>query len=150
VAESEGYREGARVLIVDDDPVFLKLATRCVELAFFQCPVRIEAASSSEAAIVSAASAMPDLLVLDYSMPGEDGVTTLSRLRAMPGGDRPRVVVVSASVSTVEQWRFKALGVADFVSKPVRFQTLVELIADVAARAGWQHALIAPPRRAPA
>ncbi|MGD0527508.1 MAG: serine/threonine-protein kinase [Polyangiaceae bacterium] len=147
VAQSDGYREGARVLIVDDDEVFLKLATRCAELAFYQCPVRIEAAASSQAAIRSAAHQMPDLMILDYSMPGEDGVAALSRLRGMPGGDTPRVVVVSASVSTVEQWRFKALGVTDFVSKPVKFQSLVALIADIAARAGWQHALIAPPGR---
>jgi CheY-like chemotaxis protein len=146
VAQTVGYQEGARVLIVDDDDVFRRLASRCAELAFYQCPVRIEGAASSDAAISCARRAMPDLLVLDYSMPGEDGVTTLTRLRALPGGDTARVVVVSASVSSVEQWRFRALGVTDFVAKPVRFHSLVELIADVAARAGWQNALIAPHR----
>lgn len=148
VTETDGYPEGARVLIVDDDEVFRRLATRCAELAFFQCPVRIEAAASSEAAITCATNAMPDLVVLDYSMPGEDGVTTLTRLRRLPGGDRARVIVASASVAGVERWRFEGLGVTDFLSKPVRFQAFIELIADIAARAGWQNALMARPPRA--
>ena len=141
--------EGARVLIVDDDPVFLMLATRCISLAFSQAPVRIEVVPSAEAAIASATRVMPDLVVLDYCMPREDGVGALTRLRGLPGGDRPRVLVVSATVPSLGKWHFEALGVKDFVAKPVRPQAFIALIADIATRAGWQNALMNAPHRDP-
>jgi CheY-like chemotaxis protein len=141
--------EGARVLIVDDDPVFLMLATRCISLAFSQAPVRIDVVPSAEAAIASAKRVMPDLVVLDYCMPREDGVGALTRLRGLPGGDRPRVVVVSATVPTIGKWHFEALGVKDFIAKPVRPQAFIALVADIATRAGWQNALMNAPRREP-
>ena len=141
--------EGARVLIVDDDPVFLVLAKRCITLAFSHAPVRVDVVASAEAAIASAKRVMPDLVVLDYCMPREDGVGALTRLRGLPGGDRPRVVVVSATVPGVGTWYFEALGVTDFVSKPVRPQAFIALIADIATRAGWQSALMNTPRGSP-
>jgi serine/threonine-protein kinase len=142
--------EGARVLIVDDDPVFLMLATRCISLAFSQAPVRIDVVASSAAAIAAARRTMPDLVILDYCMPREDGVGALTRLRGLPGGDRPRVVVVSATVPSIGKWHFEALGVKDFVAKPVRPQAFIALVADIAARAGWQSSRMNAPRQAAA
>jgi len=137
------------VLIVDDDPVFLVLARRCITLAFSQAPVRVDVVASADAAIASAKRVMPDLVVLDYCMPREDGVGALTRLRGLAGGDRPRVVVVSATVPSLGKWHFEALGVTDFVSKPVRPQAFIALIADIATRAGWQSARLNAPRGDP-
>jgi CheY-like chemotaxis protein len=87
---------------------------------------------------------LPDLVLLDYTMPELDGIETLSRLRAMPGGSRVRVVVFSTDAGLrVSRWRFSILGVKDFVEKPVDLPALVSIIGNIADRSGWrdEHAL---------
>jgi serine/threonine-protein kinase len=127
-----------RVLVVDDDPDFRKFATRAVQLAFFRQNVRVTAAASGSAALALVEQRSPDLVVLDFDMPGLDGADTLSRIRAMPMGGRARVVVVSGRVGPADRWRFSLLGVNDFVAKPTDLRALVETIGGVAERAGWR------------
>ena len=127
-----------RVLVVDDDPSFLKFATRAVQLAFYGMPLRITAIDSGAAALARAAREPPDLVLLDFDMPGLDGLDTLSRLRALPHGARARVVVLSGKVGDEDRWRFSVLGVNDFVSKPIDLEHLVESITALTVRAGWR------------
>lgn len=129
-----------RVLVVDDDPDFRKFATRAVTLAFYRQNVRVAAAASGAAALALTEQAPVDLVVLDFDMPGLDGADTLSRLRAMPGGLRARVVVVSGRVRPADRWRFSLLGVNDFVAKPTELKALVETIGAIAERSGWREA----------
>ncbi len=76
-------------------------------------------------------------MLLDYDMPFLDGIDTLSRLRALPGGERMRVIVLSSAAGLlVSRWRFSILGVKDFILKPVGLTALVEAIASVGERAG--------------
>lgn len=122
----------ARVLVIDDDPIFCRLSGRAAELAFYDMPVRVETADSGDEALAKAALAMPDLVLLDCNMPGLSGVETLSRLRASPSGHHPRVVVVSASVGAVERWQFSVLGVRDFLDKSGGLPLLVDFVTRVA------------------
>jgi putative two-component system response regulator len=62
---------------------------------------------------------LPDLVVLDYMMPGLNGHEVLSALRDLPGGRGvPVVMITGAGDSTVRQ-RALELGATDFLSKPV-------------------------------
>jgi serine/threonine-protein kinase len=124
-----------KVLVVDDDPLFRRLARRAVQLGFAQRQAEITAVGSGAEALEHAATA-PDLLLLDYDMPGLDGLETLSALRARPGGHRTRVVVVSGRVGAVERWRFSVMGVEDFVAKPLDLRMLVDRIGNVVGRIG--------------
>jgi serine/threonine-protein kinase len=126
------------VLVVDDSPVFRKFAGKATQLALFRhrksLRVLVDVAGSGSEAVARAELQPPDLLLLDFDMPGLDGVDTLSRLRALPGGDRARVVVLSGRVAAEIRWRFTVLGVSDFVSKPIDFQQLVDRIEGIARR----------------
>jgi serine/threonine-protein kinase len=82
-------RENARpfhALVVDDSPVFRKFTVQATQLALFRHDkdrlVVVEGAGSGQEAIERAAAQVPDLVLLDFDMPGLDGVDTLSRLRA--------------------------------------------------------------------
>src|SRR3989344_3141739 len=75
-------------LIVDDSRIIRKVARRIVEGLKFDVD---EAADGSEA-LAFCAGVMPDVILLDWSMPVMDGLTFLRRLRALPGGDRPKVL----------------------------------------------------------
>jgi eukaryotic-like serine/threonine-protein kinase len=126
-----------RVLTVDDDPAFRRFAAKAVNLAMSGAPLSSTTASSGGEAIAFARENQFDLVLLDLDMPELDGIETLSLLRALPGGEQARVVVLSGSVGAQERWRFSILGVRDFVPKPVDFPRLVEKLTAIVERAGW-------------
>jgi serine/threonine-protein kinase len=125
-----------RALVVDDNPIFRRFTVQATQLALFRhdkdLRVIVEGAGSGQEAIARAAATPPDLVLLDFDMPGLDGVDTLSHLRALPGGGRARVVVVSGRVGPADRWRFAVLGVSHFVSKPIDFRQLVDRIVAIA------------------
>jgi serine/threonine-protein kinase len=116
-----------RVLVVDDEPMFCRIASTAARLALPGGAEVIEA-NSGIRALTSCVAHPPDLVVLDYDMPGPDGIDTLSELRALPGAAHAVVLVVSANVGEAERWRFDALGVRDFLAKPVAFTELVDTL----------------------
>jgi serine/threonine-protein kinase len=126
------------VLVVDDSPVFRKFTVQATEIAFYRRHknrvVAVRGAGSGKEAIELASQQPPDLVILDFDMPGLDGIGTLSRLRELPGGHGARVVVLSGRVSAEHRWRFSVLGVGDFVKKPIDFRHLVDRLEAIARR----------------
>jgi serine/threonine-protein kinase len=128
---------GVRALVVDDDASFRVFAKRALQIGFAGALVSVEEASSGEAALEIARRELPDLLVLDFDMPGLNGLETLSHLRALPAGSRTRVLVVSGDIERVGRWEFDILGVVDFVAKPVALRELARVVGAMAnANAG--------------
>jgi serine/threonine-protein kinase len=127
-------RPALRVLVVDDDPIFCKVAARAAQLALPDHKVEVTETSSGVKALAACVRAPPHLVVLDYDMPGPNGIDTLSELRALPGAAQATVLVVSASVGAMERWRFSVLGVKDFLAKPVTLRDLVDTIARLTQR----------------
>ncbi len=126
-------RSKLTLLVVDDDPFFLKTAEAAATLALSDRPFEVIKVSSGIRALTTCLAHPPDLVMLDYDMPGANGIDTLSELRAIPGAAQATVLVVSASVGEVERWRFSVLGVRDFLAKPVEFGELVEAIRRLAS-----------------
>lgn len=142
-AEREEPRQGRppcrprRVLVVDDDPAFRKYAGRAVEMALCDLPVQIKLVRSGSHALLDAREKTPDLLILDWDMPGLNGVETLSRLRESARASGVRVLVVSGHLPRGERWRFEVLGVQDFLEKPVEFASFLEVVSGIAERERW-------------
>ena len=117
--------EDVRVLVVDDDDAGRKFLARLLDDSGFS--VR-EACSGSEALGIFE-QWTPNVVLLDMKMPGLDGEETAGRIRALLGGDRARIVIVSASVPGIlgEESRY---SFADgFVSKPVRIEEIFAQLA---------------------
>jgi serine/threonine-protein kinase len=137
--------EGAtRILVVDDDPVFRRIAGRAAQLAFHGAPVVVDTASSGAEALQKAAIQAPDLLLLDFTMPGLDGIATLSKLRALSLAARVRVIVVSGTVGDIERWQFSVLGVREFFAKLDGLGPLVALIEKVVEDMGLRETITKP------
>ena len=117
---------GRRVLAVDDNRVNLQVAERL--LAHFGC--RVDTAESGEQALALAAAHAYDLILMDCQMPGLDGYQTTARLRAA-GGENAHVPIVGWSARTRrgERDTCLAIGMDDFMPKPVRLQALGALLA---------------------
>ncbi len=100
-----------RLLYIDDDETLGRLVTRQLGRRGFA----VTSAASGPAGAALAASERFDLIAIDHYMPGQDGLTTLEQLRALP--DPPPVVYVTGSdESRIAVAALKA-GAADYVVK---------------------------------
>jgi CheY-like chemotaxis protein len=129
--------DAIRVLVVDDDPVFSRLAARAARIAFVDVQVAVSRAKSGLAAVDNARRWLPQLVLLDYRLPEMDGADVLSRLRSLQGGQGVAVIVISGEVGDDTRWRFSVLGVRHFLPKPVEFTDLVATIVQLGRKRGW-------------
>lgn len=88
-------------------------------------------------------------MLLDFNLPGTDGLTFLSQFRQHPAHAQLPVVVFTASVNPRDRAGFLAAGADAFYVKTVRFEQCLETLAEIFAR--WLPApmsdLMAPPAR---
>lgn len=101
-------------LVVDDSRVIRKVSRRILEDLGFEVA---EAADGVEA-MAWCTAVMPDAILLDWRMPAMDGLEFVKKLRAEPGGDRPKVLFCSVE-NEIESIR-DALdaGADEYIMKP--------------------------------
>jgi signal transduction histidine kinase/ActR/RegA family two-component response regulator len=68
----------------------------------------------------------PDLIWMDWRMPVMDGVDATRRIRQLPGGDKVRIVAVTASAFTEQEQNLRDAGIDDYVRKPYRFNEIYD------------------------
>jgi DNA-binding response OmpR family regulator len=107
-----------RVLVVDDDADIRGLVRELLERAGHDV---LEAADGSEGLRMFYAQ-QPDLVILDVSMPGLDGLETLKRIREL--SDLP-VMMLTARAQELEKVRGLQAGADDYVTKPFGRQELL-------------------------
>ena len=105
------------VLIVDDDPYILRLASH----ALTSRGLRASCVRSGEDALafVAGRAQLPDLVLLDILMPGMDGFETLARLREDPRGRQVPVIFLTADEDVGSETRALEAGAMDFIKKPI-------------------------------
>lgn len=105
--------ECIRILVVDDSPVFLATMTSYLRLST-DAEV-IGCAGGAGEAIALAGSHSPHLVLMDFSMPGMNGIECARRMRAR--GFRRPIVIVTAHEYAVQAAEAAAAGVDAIVSK---------------------------------
>ena len=112
---------GRRVLVVDD------IATnRLVAMTYLRIMGAVPfEAESGQSALIRIAADPPDVVLLDMLMPEMDGVTTLQRIRALPGlaGKLP-VIAMTADATEERRRHFMAAGLDGYVIKPLSPEVL--------------------------
>jgi two-component system chemotaxis response regulator CheY len=101
-------------LVVDDSPVVRKVAMRILE----NLKVIPSEAENGQQALDLCQKVMPDIIVLDYHMPGMGTVEFLSTLRAMANGRNAVVIYCTTENDTADISRTIAAGADDFLIKP--------------------------------
>ncbi len=107
------------VLIVDDNAVNLAVFERLVERVSGS---RSQSFTEALSALDRCASQTPDLVVVDYMMPGMDGIEFIQRLRGLAGCDEVPVIMVTADHDRDVRQRALEVGATDFLTKPVDHQ----------------------------
>ncbi len=118
---------GPRVLVVDDHPLTREALAALLEQDDFAV---VGQASDGAEAIEAARRLTPDLVLLDLSMPGLDGLTALPRLRAAAPGCE--VVVLTASGTEENLLGAIMGGAAGYLLKSEPPERIVEFLRGVA------------------
>ncbi len=111
---------GATILVIDDNPVNLKLASE-VLLADGHEVIRAE---DAEQALSLLETHMPDLVLTDIALPRMDGLELTRRLKADPRYRHLPVVALTASAMKGDQARVLAAGCDAYIAKPIDTRTL--------------------------
>lgn len=121
-----------RVLVVDDDPSVLACYQRLLNRAGYTTMTE----SDPRALLGSGDSRDADLIVLDYKMPGMDGLSLLAELRHREC--QARCILISAYVNDDVRAQARRLGVDHVLDKPVDIDRLRSVIGQLLPVSG-QH-----------
>jgi CheY-like chemotaxis protein len=122
--------DGLSVLIVDDDPAPLELYREILTLA----GARVRVATSARAGFLLVQQEIPDVLVSDIMMPGEDGYWLINALRELPadqGGCVPALAVTGDPRNHTGE-RAREAGYDSHLSKPVQISEFAATVARLA------------------
>jgi len=150
-----GYAgERQRVLVVDNEEIDRTLLARRLEALGFE----VLQASSGHAALAllqemrgsaNGADASLDAILMDLAMPGIDGWETIRTLRRQQLSTAP-VAIVSANAFDKGLDNDVGIGTADFITKPVRFDELLDWLGSRLKLQWLANAPAAPPAPTPA
>jgi DNA-binding response OmpR family regulator len=120
-----------RVLVADDEDDIRALV--CLAVAKAGCTVTSSVADGSTA-LATARAELPDLAVLDVSMPGATGLEVCTALRADPDTAGIRILLLSAGASLDDVARGLAAGADAYLAKPFGVADLVHQVRTLTAR----------------
>jgi PAS domain S-box-containing protein len=121
---------GIAVLVVDDNPVNLRLAQRHLQLAGFA----VETATGGMQTLETVRARRFDVVLLDVQMPEMDGFATARALRAEHPEDCPALLAVTAQAMPGDRERCLEAGMDGYLAKPVEFDVLAAEVVRLAMR----------------
>ena len=136
---------GKSVLVVDDEETCRELLAGLLEPLGFKVTKAADAADG----LVQLARQRPDLLLLDWRMPGMDGIEVMRHIRRDTALAQPRIVMLTASSLADDRRAALEAGADDFLRKPIEPATLVEVLAQQLDLASGDTRVLAAPTQAP-
>lgn len=116
-----------RVLVIDDEEPIQQVIQACLEdLGDWE----VLTATSGKDGLAIAQSVLPDGILLDISMPDQDGFTTFEKLQQNPTTRVIPVALLTARIQPEDRIRFAELGIAGIIVKPFDPLTLIDEVAN--------------------
>jgi DNA-binding response OmpR family regulator len=109
------------ILIVDDEPVSLKLLVSFLERQGFATSV----ATGGEEAMAVIAQKLPDIILLDIMMPMMDGFEVCAALKENPATADIPVIFVTALTTLDDKVKGFSVGGVDYVTKPFQHEEVL-------------------------
>jgi len=120
----------ARVLIIEDHPANMKLATFLLKNAGHE----VLAAVDAETGLTMARSEQPDLILMDIQLPGMDGLAATSILKKDPGTAVIPIIALTAMAMKEDRGKTFDAGCDAYITKPLRYKDLYEAIVRLLSR----------------
>lgn len=112
------------ILVAEDERNLVEALSFLMQRAGYE----VHVARDGPATVEMAGRLSPDLVLLDIMLPGFDGFEVIEALRRVPGGKRPRIVMLTAKGHEKDRRKALELGVDDYVTKPFSNRDVVERV----------------------
>ncbi|MGO1460883.1 MAG: phosphate regulon transcriptional regulator PhoB [Marinobacter sp.] len=122
---------GKTVLIVDDEPAIREMIAVALEMANYEC---LEAADAREAH-ATIIDKQPDIILLDWMLPGTSGIELARRLKKEDTTADIPIIMLTAKVEEDNKIRGLEVGADDYITKPFSPRELVARLKAVLRRA---------------
>ena len=120
----------ARIMIIEDEEPLTLLLRYNLESEGYE----VETAGRGDEAEIKLKESPPDLLVLDWMLPGMSGIELCRRLRARPDTERLPIIMLTARGEEEDRVRGLETGADDYVTKPFSPRELVARVGAVLRR----------------
>lgn len=119
-------KPGGQILLVDDDPLIRSLGRELLERLGYG----VETAEKGEEVLEKFQQGRSaDLVILDYNLPGMNGLEVCQRLKTLAPG--VKMLVASGFFGAREIEQLRAAGAAGFLHKPFRLRELQSQIEEI-------------------
>jgi len=119
------------ILVVDDNEGGLLLASAVLQREGF----RVDSAGSADEVLERLSARVPDLILMDVQLPGQDGLSLTRQLKADPATASIPIVALTAHAMATDREQAMAAGCIGYISKPIETRTLGDLIRGFLAEA---------------
>jgi CheY-like chemotaxis protein len=117
-----------KILIVDDDKDAQYLLSHYIRI-YFAC--KIVTANNGQEALDTINKEAPDVIILDVAMPIMDGMSMMKILRSQKNNSNIPVIVLSAVDEKNVFLKFSALGIVDYLIKPINMYNVCQKLEQV-------------------
>ena len=121
---------GERILVVDDNPINLKLVHVLLSVEGYD----VRAAASAEEVWPLLESFGPQLVLMDIQLPGTDGLEIVRQMKANASSCRIPVLAITAYAMHGDAERAREAGCHACIVKPINTRTLCQTIAEHLSR----------------
>lgn len=115
-----------RVLYIEDEPNNRMLVRRILMVE----DIEVDEADNAVDGINMALDNPPDLILMDVSMPGMDGLTATAEIRNLPEIAHIPIVALTANVMEGDRERSIQAGCDGYIGKPIDVDTFAEQVLD--------------------
>ncbi len=116
---------GKKILVVDDNVDNLELVVKILSKKGY----RIIEAVDGEQALAKAVDEVPDLILMDISLPKMDGYEVTKRLQEMDDYKNIPIIALTAHAMKGDREKALAMGCCDYISKPINIRELPNQVA---------------------
>ena len=119
------------IYIVEDDENIREMESYALKNSGYE----VRGLCCGEELSAALGEALPELIILDIMLPGEDGLTLLRRLREDEATRRVPVMMVTAKTTELDKVRGLDMGADDYLSKPFGIMEMVSRVKALLRRA---------------
>lgn len=116
--------EHAVILVVDDNPTNLKLASALLQSEGHE----VVPAGDAEQAQALLSERVPDLILMDIALPGMDGLELTRRLKADPRLRHVPVIALTAFAMKGDEQKARDAGCDGYITKPIDTRAMPALV----------------------
>jgi DNA-binding response OmpR family regulator len=114
----------AKILVVDDDPTILELIKVTLKVKGYT----VFTANEARLGLNTMLKEQPDLAIIDYLMPGRDGLSLLKDIRSIPEYKNIPIIMLTGSGAPGVVSKAIKFGVTDFMVKPFKVLLLLKRV----------------------